>query len=150
MTGTPEQGRRDAEKRWEKYRADRVARGLPPTKREEKRGRPRFLDPSIEPYWVEKAERLGLTDGLQRSQIRSLAKRLADDATAEYARREALDRPASPPLGDDEVLLAFWEAESARWEQRAARDRAVAAQHDEYSHRAAREYVALLTRMGRL
>ncbi|MGW4927975.1 hypothetical protein ACWEOH_02385 [Agromyces sp. NPDC004153] len=151
MAGTPEQGRRDAEKRWAKYRAERIAAGLPPTKTEEKRRKPdRLDDVEVEAYWIETAERLGLTNGLSRIALRRLAKRLADDAVAEEARRAVLDGPATPPVGDDAMLEAFYRGEAARWRQRADRDRQRASTHDEWADDAEAALVALLQRQGRL
>ncbi|WP_411721993.1 hypothetical protein [Mycetocola sp.] len=145
------QGRRDIEKRWVKYRADRVARGLPATKAEESGRKPAFIaDPEVQAFWFEKAESLGLLDDLNRTDARRVAKRLADDATAELARRVESDGPATPPLCDDDLLLAFYEAEATRWRARAIRDRQVAAQHDELAADAETALAALLHKFGRI
>lgn len=145
-----EQGRRDAEKRWAKYRAARRAAGLPETKAQEKRLKPRYLDPDEQAFWIDEAKRLGLANGLEREALRRLAKRLADDAAEEEARRMQLDGPATPPVGDDDVLVAFHEAEAGRWRARAARDRAIAARHDQYAEDAEMALANLLHKLGRI
>lgn len=144
-------GRENVERgRWAAYKAARIAAGLPATKAEERRRKPRFLDVDSEPYWLDKADSLGLLDGLDRTAARRVAKRLADDATAEEGRRSEFDAPAAPPLGDDDLLVAHFENEIARWRARGERDRQVAAQHDGYADDAAQALATLMAKLGRI
>lgn len=91
-----------------------------------------FLSGSkLEERWMTKAVELGLVpDGMSRQSWRRLAKRLADDDTARRIRRVHEARPSSVPDDDDDLLLAHYESEAARWRARAKRDRQVALAHE--------------------
>lgn len=140
-------GRENIEGRWAAYREARLAAGLPATKREERRAKPRFLPPDLESHWLAEAAARGLTEGMPRTAARQVAKRLAQAAAAEQARRGTAATAAG---ADDDVLVAYWENEHALWSERAERDHAIAASHEMRADDAARQLAALLSRLGRL
>jgi hypothetical protein len=144
-----ERGRRNIEGRWAAYRAARVAAGLPPTKEQARGRRPRFVDdPEAEAYWMSEVERLGLVTTGTRTAHRLAAKRLADSVAADLSRYGADDRPSTAPEGDDDVLIAYWANEAARWRRRAERDVGMAQAHHEYADQAELELGRLLLRRG--
>lgn len=139
--GTPERSEYFAaliRKRWDKPRPtpiDKRTRTLPS-------GSP------LEERWMAKAEELGLVpDGMSRNAHRRLAKRLSDDDTARRVRRMHDARPAGID-DDDDLLLAHYQAEAARWRTRAERDRRVAAEHERIADEAETALVDLMFRLG--
>ncbi len=147
MAGTPEQGRRDAEKRWAPYRAARLAAGLPPTKSNRKPDM--FDDPEVESHWLQRAEDAGLVpEGATRRQHRRIARRLAEASAAEIAR--AGREGATAGVSDVDVLIAHHSAEVTRWRAAAEQDRARAEEHDRLAELAEGLLTDLLFREGRL
>ncbi|MGW9627637.1 hypothetical protein [Microbacterium sp. NPDC055521] len=123
MTGTPEQGRRDAEKRWAKYRADRIARGLPPTVREERGRKPdRFTDPDERAHWEARADEAGLFgEKATATQRHLIAYRFAQASAAELAQQIAA-RGADATLSSVDERIAYYEAELRRLDAADAAD----------------------------
>jgi hypothetical protein len=146
-----ERGRRNIEKRWAKYREDRIAAGLPATKTQARGRRERFVDPDSEPYWLAEVERLGLvSDDDTRTARRLAAKHLADSVTADLGRYSPDDGPLPTPVGDDDVLVAFWGQEAARYRRRAERDIQMAQRHHALADDAERELAAIVLRRSDL
>jgi hypothetical protein len=142
-----ERGRLNIEKRWTKYREDRIAAGLPATKTQARGRKERFVDPDSEPYWLAEVERLGLVaDDHPRTTRRLAAKRLADSVTADLGRYSPDDGPPHPPVGDEDVLVAFWGNEAARYRSRAERDIQMAQRHHALADDAERELAAIVLR----
>lgn len=109
-------GRAAIEKRWASYRADRVARGLPPTKAQERRTKPdRFDDPEVERFWMERADACGLFDERDTStQRRRKAHRLAAADASAFLNALATASGATASPSDRDVMVAYHEREIQR------------------------------------
>lgn len=114
--------------RWDAYRAERVAAGLPPLRSYETGRRPPFIeDPEVEAAWLASAVRLGLIgEGTSRTEARKIAERLSRADT----RRLAAEATAT---GDDALLAEYHAAERERWEKSADRNERFARLHREYA-----------------
>lgn len=127
-----------ARKRWDRPRpvpVDPRARTLPSGSKLEQR-------------YMAKADELGLTfDGISRAAHRRLAKRLSDDDTARRIHRMLEPRPVALDA-DDDLRLAHFAAEAARWRSRALRDRGIALAHDKLADEAEQDLANLLFRLG--
>lgn len=147
-----ERGRRNIEKRWAKYREERIAAGLPATKAQARGRKERFVaDPDGEAYWMAEVARLGLVpDDASRTTRRLAAKRLADSATADLGDYDFDNGVPLPSTGDDDVLVAFWTNEAVRYRSRAERDVAMAQRHHALADDAERELAAIVSRRGDL
>lgn len=110
-------GRAAVEKRWAAYRADRVARGLLPTKAEERGAkRDRFEAGSDEDvFWQERGVALGIIPvNAPSTKRRRIAYRLATAETAAIVEGNR-HTPAQPAeTSDVDVLLTYHRAEVAR------------------------------------
>lgn len=109
-------GRIHIEKRWAAYRADRVARGLPPTKSQEQGRKPdRFADPEVERSFLERAESYGLFDPRDTStQRRRKAYRLAEAEVAALAAVFSASAGSKTLPSDRDIKIAYHEAEIVR------------------------------------
>lgn len=146
-----ERGRRNVEQRWSRYREERIAAGLPATKTQARRRKERFVDPDSESYWLGEVERLGLVaDDANRTARRLAAKRLAEATTADLGNYDADNGVPLPSSGDDDVLIAFYTNEVARYRSRAQRDTAMAQRHHALADEYERELASVVLRQGGL
>lgn len=137
---TSEEARALIAKRWAKPRPAPV----------DKRIRTFPAGSALEEHWMSRAEELGLVpDGMSRNAHRRLAKRLADDDTARKIARVRDPHPVAIPE-DDDLLLAHYEAEAARWRARVKRDREIAVEHEHLAEKAETELAELMFRLGML
>lgn len=135
---TSEEARALIAKRWAKPRpapVDKRVRTLP-------------AGSKIEERYIAKAEALGLIlEEHSRNARRRIAKRLADDDTARKMRRIHEAKPATIS-DDDDLLIAYYTAEAARWRARVKRDRQMAVAHELMADQAESELADLLFKSG--
>ncbi len=55
----------------------------------------------------------------------------------------------APPLGDDDVLIAFHKREMKRWRKRAERDAAMARTHERYAQEAEYQLALIYSRQSK-
>ena len=146
-------GRAAALRQSAERQAANVAAGKPPLDYVARGREFRFLDTSIEPIYLEEAQRLGLLlPGLSSQQHRQIAKRLAErkmaEAIADAPRpTDRVTFGAVPGAdADDATRIAFWSQEGPFRRARADRDRLLVQRHELMADEADRQLAAILSR----